>query len=48
MHLQFQHHSREAAKINHVPVILVNEILEENVCKALPLIGVIVTPENLP
>ena len=42
-----QYHGRETLEINPVPESLGNEILEENVCKALSLAGVNVTPEQL-
>ena len=42
-----QYHRRETIEINPVPESLGNEILEENVCKALSLTGVNITPEQL-
>ena len=42
-----QYHRRETIEINPVPESLEDEILEENVCKALSLTGVNVTPEQL-
>ena len=42
-----QYHGRETLEINPVPESLGNEILEENVCKALSLAGANVTPEQL-
>ena len=42
-----QYHGRETLEINPVPESLGNEILEENVCKALSLTSVNVTPEQL-
>ena len=41
------YHRRETTEINPVPESLKDEILEENVCKALFLTGVNVTPEQL-
>ena len=42
-----QNHRRETIEINPVPESLGDEILEEDVCKALSLAGVNVTPEQL-
>ena len=42
-----QYHRRETIEIDPVPESLGNEILEENVCKALSLTSVNVTPEQL-
>ena len=42
-----EYHRRETIEINPVPESLEDEILEENVCKALSLTGVNVTPEQL-
>ena len=42
-----QYHRRETIKINPVPESLEDEILEENICKALSLTSVNVTPEQL-
>ena len=42
-----QYYRRETIEINPVPESLGDEILEENVCKALSLTGVNVTPEQL-
>ena len=42
-----QYHRRETVEINPVPESLEDEILEENVCKALSLTGVNVTPKQL-
>ena len=42
-----QYHRREALEINPVQVSLGDVILEENICKALPLAGVNVTLEQL-
>ena len=42
-----QYHRRETIKINPVPESLEDEILEENVRKALSLTGVNVTPSQL-
>ena len=42
-----QYHRRETIKINNVPESLEDEILEENICKALSLTSVNVTPEQL-
>ena len=42
-----QYHRRETIEINPVPESLEDEILEENVCKALSLTDVNVTPEQL-
>ena len=43
----FQYHRRETIEINPVPESLEDDILEGNVCKALSLTGVNVTPEQL-
>ena len=43
----FQYHRTETLEVNPVPESLEDEFLEENVCKALPLTGVNVTPEQL-
>ena len=42
-----QYHRRETIETNPVPESLGDKILEENVCKALSLTGVNVTPEQL-
>ena len=42
-----QYHRIETIEINPAPKILEDEILEENVCKALSLTSVNVTPEQL-
>ena len=42
-----QYHRRETIEINAVPESLEDKILEENVCKALSVTGVDVTPEQL-
>ena len=42
-----QYRRREALKITPVPESLGDEILEENICKTLSLIGVNVPPEQL-
>ena len=42
-----QYYRREIIEINPVPESLGDELLEENVCKALSLTGVNVTPEQL-
>ena len=42
-----QYHKREKKEKKPVPRSLEGDILEENVCKALSLTGVNVTPEEL-
>ena len=43
----FQYHRRETLEINPVPESLGDDIMEENISKALSLTGVYVTPQKL-